>query len=233
LVAEVHFQIGYKWKVREVSLEADPSAGGGGAAGAEEEPFAVLPGHSGMGMNFTAGVFEGLGHAVIEAVAGNSESGAGQGLPQNLAVAIKPCHGLQRNGIFEAGLQAKSREGCRSDAAEKFAADAMAGIGAGFVEFDRETLLAQSEGAGQPGQSTAGEGDYFFHAKKRREPRSPVDSWICQAEPRPRAGASSPGRKPARMLTGISWRVTQPRKGWAKREKTRGRWWRRGSTKRR
>ena len=50
-------------------------------------------------------------------------------------------------------------------------------------------------------------------------------------ESRPSRAGSSPGLKPARMLTGMSWRVTSLRNGQDNLESKSGRWERRGSQK--
>ena len=209
----MHFQIGREVDVERMAFEADPTTGPLRPSGRPNDARSRCDAR--MGDEIATGFHKIRPEAFIEPPSGETARSHRHAAEHTAGVA--PAGRGERHRITEVIGDSEQFESGLGDAADKLPAHAMTRIGAGFMERHRYIPPPESDSQREPGETSACNDNAFFQSRQptiRTTPRQWQVS--CTFQPlsaSPRNRDNSPARNPARMLAGISWRVTRPTNG--------------------
>ena len=124
-----------------------------------DESVGILRGETGAFLNLGPGLAGGDGEAKVEPVAAEALGWDGEGLLELRPGAAIPRHAASQAGIGERGTEFELGNGIVVEGGDEFAADPMAGVGAGLVQDDWDIEAAQAEGQTETGEAAADDGD--------------------------------------------------------------------------
>ncbi len=121
---------------------------------------------------------------------------------------VAPGGALQMRRVVKAIGDSKSSQRFPTHAADEFPTHTVPRIRRRLVQSHSHSTRLQGDAQRQPSKSASRYGDWVFQRREATSlnaPRQWDDSLMCHFfESRPRRAGSSPGRKPARMLAGMS-----------------------------